>query len=124
MPWTMKVVFLLRRMLMRSPLARVKIAADSNNRKSPRRFSRGLALDLGDGATGRLPHRDRAVAVLDPVAIEDLEDLVLPGAGDAEDRDRLARVLAQLEAGLDRAAGDAVDAGGGGGRHDHGDALE
>src|SRR4051794_1856787 len=67
------------------------------------------SLDLGDGAARRLPHRDRAVAVLDPVALEDLEALVLPGAGDAEDRDRLAGVLAQLEAGLDHAAGDDVD---------------
>ena len=28
----------------------------------------GRPLDLGDGAAGGLPHRDRAVAVLDPVA--------------------------------------------------------
>ena len=83
-----------------------------------------MSLDLCHGAARRLPHRDRAVAVLDPVALEDLEALLLPGAGDAEDRDRLARVLAQLQAGLDHAAGDDVDPGVGDDRHHHRDLLD
>src|SRR6185312_3255013 len=66
----------------------------------------------------------RAVAVLDPVALEDLEALVLPRPWDAEDRDRLAGVLAELQAGLDDAAGDDVDAGVGDDRHHHGDLLD
>ena len=44
--------------------------------------------------------------------------------GDAEDRDRLAGVLAQLEAGLDHAAGDDVDPGVGDDRHHHRDLLD
>src|SRR5215204_2602997 len=117
----MKVVSLLSRMDIEHLSFHAQIAADSNDRKSPCRFarSRWRSLDLGDSASGRLPHRDRAVAVLDPVALEDLEALVLPGAGDAEDRDRLAGVLAELEAGLDHAAGDDVDAGVGDDRHHH-----
>src|SRR6201746_975507 len=75
--------------------------------------------DLGDGVAGGLPERDGAVAGLDPVALEDLEALVLPGTGDAEDRDRLARVLLELEAGLDDAAGDDVNAGVGDDQHHH-----
>ena len=82
------------------------------------------ALDLGDRPAGGLPHRHRAVAVLDPVFVEDLEALLLPGARDAEDRDRLAGVLAELEAGLDHAAGDDVDAGVGDDRHHHRDLLD
>src|SRR4051812_32591972 len=70
------------------------------------RVSPALPLDLRHRPPGRFVHRDRAVAVLDSVAVEDLEALLLPGARDAEDRDRLGRVLAQLEAGLDHAAGD------------------
>ena len=66
----------------------------------------------------------RAVAVLDAVLVEDLVALVLPGARDPEDRDRLGRVLAELEAGLDDAAGDDVDPGVGDDRHHHGDLLD
>src|SRR4051794_37522430 len=98
MPWTMKVVSLERRML----IARLQATYASYGRKT--RQSRRGPLDLRNRSTGGLPHRDRAVAVLDPVALEDLEALLLPGAGDAEDRDRLAGVLAQLETGLDHAA--------------------
>src|SRR6185295_15457889 len=111
----MNVVSFESRMLIGSSLA----SYASYGRKS--RQSCWRPLDLGHGAVGRLPHRDRAVAVLDPVALEDLEALLLPGAGDAEDRDRLAGVLAELEAGLDHAAGDDVDAGVGDDRHHHGD---
>src|SRR4051812_19978129 len=119
MPWTMKVVSLLRRMLIgRSPMARYSAYGRG------KRQSCGLSLDLGDGAAGRFPERDGTVAGLDPVALEDLEALVLPGAGDAEDRDRLAGLLAELEAGLDDAAGDDVDAGVGDDRHHHRDLLD
>src|SRR6476661_7242786 len=102
MPWTMKVVFSL-------------IRIDMSGR---------LSLDLRNGTARRLVQRDRAVAVLDPVTLEDLEALVLPGARDAEDRDRLAGVLAELQASLDDAAGDDVDTGVGNDRHHHGDLLD
>src|SRR6476469_11032700 len=118
MPWTMKVVSLLSRMLIDRLLGTL-FRIPKQSRQSCR-----CSLDRGDGAAGRLPHRDRAVAVLDPVALEDLEALVLPGAGDAEDRDRLARVLAELEAGLDHAAGDDVDPVFGDDYHHHGDLLD
>src|SRR5436190_1049527 len=98
MPWTMKVVSFESRMLIGRLLATLFRIP-----KQSRQSCRG-SLDLGDGAARRLPHRDRAVAVLDPVSLEDLEALVLPGTGDAEDRDRLTGVLAELEAGLDHAA--------------------
>src|SRR5262249_6428407 len=90
----------------------------------PRRSSRGLSLNLRHGAPRGLPHRDRAIAVLAPVALEDAEALLLPGARDAEDRNRLAGVLAELQAGLDHAAGDDVHAGVGDDRHHHGDLLD
>ena len=83
-----------------------------------------LALDLLDGAARGLVHRDGAVGVLDAVLLEDLEALFLPRAGDAEDRDLLGRVVAQLEAGLDHAAGDDVDPGVGDDRHHHGDLVD
>ena len=68
--------------------------------------------------------RHRAVGVVDAVALEDLEALVLPRPGDAEDRDLLGRVVAELEARLDHAAGDDVHAGVGDDRHHHGDLLD
>ena len=71
-----------------------------------------------------LPQRHGAVAVLDPVLVEDLEALLLPGAGDAEDRDRLAGILVELQAGLDHAARDDVHARVGDDRHHHGDLLD
>ncbi len=80
-------------------------------------------MDLGDRAPGGLPQRHRAVAVLDPVLVEDLEALLLPGAGDAEDRDRLAGVPVELQAGLDHAARDDVHARVRDDRHHHGDLL-
>ena len=70
MPWTIKVVSLFRRMLM------------------PR-----LPGSWRPPQPGRFPERDRAVAgCFKTVALEDLEALVLPGARNAEDRDRLGRV--------------------------------
>ncbi len=51
------------------------------------------SLDLLDRPAGGLVQRHGAVGVLDAVALEDLEALLLPGAGDAEDRDRLGRVI-------------------------------
>src|SRR5919108_1545748 len=103
MPWTMNVKSSPRRMLTRA---------------SPR------SLDLLHRATGRLPHRDAPIAVLHPVALEDLEPLLLPGAGDAEDGDRLGGVPAELETGLDHSAGDDVDARVGDDRHHHGNLLD
>src|SRR6187399_1759196 len=123
MPWTMKVVSLESRMLIEKSL-RCAFAVNDGDKEQRSGGSCGGSLDLGYRPTGRLPHRDRAVAVLDPVALEDLEALVLPGTGDAEDRDRLAGVLAELEAGLDHAAGDDVDAGVGDDRHHHRDLLD
>src|SRR6476660_870826 len=112
MPWTMKVVSLLSRMLIgHSHPTLTHLECGECRMRLFVAPSCRCSLDLGDGAAGRLPERDRAVAGLDPVALEDLEALVLPGAGDAEDRDRLARVLAELETGLDHAAGDDVDTG-------------
>src|SRR5690606_39051681 len=64
----------------------------------------GSGLHLGDGAAGRLVHRDRAVAVVDAVLAEDLEAFLLPRARDAEDRDHLLGVLAGPDAALDHAA--------------------
>ena len=68
--------------------------------------------------------RDAAVGVLDAVLLEDLEAFFLPGAGDPEDRDLLGRVVPELDAGLDHAAGDDVDAGVGDDRHHHGDLVD
>src|SRR5436190_22797278 len=98
MPWTMKVKSSLRRMLMPS-------------RPSSRPCRGAPSLHLFYGLAGRLPHRGRAVLELDAVLAEDLRALLLPGARNAEDGDRLGRVLAELEAGLDHAARDDVDAG-------------
>ena len=102
-PWTMKVVFSSIRM---------------------RHGDRSDSLDLLDGAPRRLVQRDAAVGVLDAVLLEDLEALLLPGAGDPEDRDLLGRVVAELDARLDHAAGDDVDAGVGDDRHHHRDLVD
>src|SRR3954463_2340325 len=95
MPWTMNVVVSSMRMLM----------------SGLHRELRGLV------------HRGRAVGVAHAVALEDLEALLLPSTRDAEDRDLLRRVHAELEAGLDDAAGDDVDARVGHDRHHHGDLV-
>src|SRR5581483_6948736 len=125
MPWTMKVKSRCRRMLTGAPpLAERRASRPRRRQPEGRRWHRrpgrprgrgwgggasgGRPLDLLDRPPRCLPHRDRAVAVLDPVALEDLEALLLPGARDAEDRDRLGRVLAELEAGLDHAPRDDV----------------
>src|SRR5947209_10898930 len=68
-------------------------------------------LDLLDGPSSGLVQRDAPVCVLDAVALEDLESLLLPGAGDAEDRDLLGGIMAELDARLDHAPGDDVHAG-------------
>ena len=81
-------------------------------------------LDLLDRAAGGLVERHAAVGVVDAVALEDLEALLLPGAGDAEDRDLLGRVVAELQAGFDDAAGDDVHAGVGDDRHHHRDLVD
>src|SRR5271166_5715920 len=77
----------------------------------PRARSRRHPLDLLDRAAGGFVERDAAVGVLHAVALEDLEALLLPGAGDAEDRDLLGGVVAELQAGLDHAARDDVHTG-------------
>src|SRR5437867_8139682 len=79
---------------------------------------------LGDRAAGGLVHRHGAVAVLDAVLAEDLEAVVLPRARDAEDGDRLGRVPPRLDAALDDAAGDDVDARIGDDVHHDGDLLD
>src|SRR5919202_1711594 len=71
----------------------------------------------------RLVQRDRPVRVGDPVGLEDLEALPLPRPGDAEDGDLLGRVVAELDAGLDHAAGDDVDPRVGDDRHHHRDLV-
>ena len=75
-------------------------------------------------APRRLVEGDAAIRVGHAVALEDLEALLLPGAGDAEDGDLLGRVVAQLDARLDHAARDDVDARVGDDRHHHRDLLD
>src|SRR2546423_632686 len=70
-----------------------------------------------------LVHRHAAVAVLDAVLLEDLEALLLPRARDAEDRHLLGRVVAQVEARPDHAAGHDVHAGVGDDAHHHRDLV-
>jgi len=82
--------------------------------QSPESFRR-----LGGG----LVEGDRSVGVGDAIALEDLEALFLPGSGDAEDGDLLGRVISQLQAGLDHAAGHDVDPGVGDDRHHHRDLV-
>ena len=88
---------------------RVRVDEDAHRRH--RHCARGLV------------QRHGAVGVVDAVLLEDLEALLLPRAGDAEDRDLLRRVVAELEAGLDHAAGDDVHAGVGDDRHHHRDLV-
>ena len=76
------------------------------------------------GPAGRLVERNGAVGVGHAVALEDLEALLLPGARDAEDRDLLGRIVAELHARLDDAAGDDVHAGVGDDRHHHRDLVD
>src|SRR3954451_625168 len=128
MPWTMKVVF---------SSIRIDIVSTSAGLPAPRsenelglrprengRASRALSLDLRHRSSGGLVHRHRPVAVLDPVALQDLRALLFPRTGDAEDRDRLRGVLAELEAGLDHTAGDDVHPGVRDDRHHHRDLLD
>ena len=98
MPWTMNVV--------------VGVDQDAH-RASPL-----------DRAPRRLVEGHAAVRVGHAVALEDLEALLLPRAGDAEDRDLLGRVVAQLDARLDDAARDDVDARVGDDRHHHRDLVD
>src|SRR5262249_40121507 len=81
-------------------------------------------LHLGDGLAGGFVHGDGPVAVLDPVLAQDLESVVLPRAGDAEDGDRVGGLASRLHAALDHAAGDDVDAGVGDDVHHHRDLLD
>src|SRR5262245_3214421 len=101
MPWMMTVVSL---------LMRIDINASGAH--------------FGDGAARGVVHRDAPVAVLDAVLLEDLEAVVLPRARDAEDRDRVRRVPARLDAALDDAARDDVDPGVRDDVHHHRDLLD
>src|SRR5262249_50589757 len=85
--------------------------------------SRRDTLDLLHRAASGLVEGDAAVGVVDAVAFEDLEPLLLPGAGDPEDGDLLSRVLAQIQTGLDHAPGDDVHARVRHDRHHHGDLV-
>ena len=96
-----------------------EVACPTGRRRSPA----GAPWILHDRPARRLVQRHRAVRVLDAVALEDLEALLLPGAGDAEDRDLLGRVVAELDARLDHAPGDDVHPGVGDDRHHHRDLV-
>src|SRR4051795_542224 len=113
MPWTMKVVLSSIRMLIGLALHDGVVAAQPGSAglggaAAVRAVGRGG--DLLDRAARGLVHRHGAVEVLDPVALEDLEAFLLPGARDAENGDLLGRVVPELEARLDHAARDDVDA--------------
>src|SRR3954470_5808604 len=116
MPWTMNVVSSLTRMLIGLPPRGIQ----------PRvlRLTRGLRPRQTNGELRGFVHRGGPVGVAHAVALEDLEALLLPGAGDAEDRDLLRRVHVELEAGLDDAARDDVDTGVGDDRHHHRDLVD
>src|SRR5205085_2050492 len=75
-------------------------------------------------APGGLGGRRRAVGARHPVALQDLEALLLPGTRDAEDGDLLRRVIAELQARLDHPAGDDVDPRVGHDRHHHRDLVD
>src|SRR3989454_12430439 len=73
------------------------------------RIDNSGGLHLRDRPPGGLEHGDRPVAVLDAVLAENLEALVLPGARDAEDRDRLGGGASGLDAAPDHTPRDDVD---------------
>src|SRR5205807_9921421 len=102
----------------------MKLVSASINMDMPVPSSCGDPFDLLPGPARGLVERDAAVGVLHAVALEDLEALLLPGAGDAEDGDLLGRLVAELEAGFDDAARDDVDARVGDDRHHHRDPLD
>src|SRR3990170_2365129 len=100
MPWMMKVVF-----------------------SSTRMDISGARPNLLHRPTGRLRHRYRAVAELDAVFAEDLEPLLLPGAGDAEDGDLLRRVVTRLDDALNDPSRHDIHAGVADHVHDDGDLV-
>src|SRR5215212_533160 len=112
MPWTMKVVF-----------SSIRIDTRHSSANCPTANCQ-LASNLLHSPARRLVHRDRPVAVLDAVLLEDPEALVLPGAGDPEDRDLLGRVVAEFDAGLDDSARDDVHTGVRDDRHHHRDLVD
>src|SRR5207248_4653419 len=125
MPWTMNVVSASMRMLTRPPSRAPPCRPLAlRARLDGRRGRRPAALDALDRTPRGLVQRHRAVGVLDAVALEDLETLLLPGAGNAKDRDLLGRIEAELQAGFDDAARDDVHARVGDDRHHHRDALD
>src|SRR6185312_143741 len=115
MPWTMNVVSESMRMLISCLLG---IGAPFGWRASCR-----YSLDLLDRSARGLVERDGAVCGVDAVLLEDLEALLLPGAWDPEDGDLLGGVHAQLQARLDHATRDDVNASVGHDRHHHRDLV-
>src|SRR5215207_6356626 len=116
MPWTMNVVEASIRMLKGSPPRGIR----------PRDLM-GMAFvrpALLDRPPRGLVQRHAAIRVRHPVALEDLEALLLPRARDPEDRDLLRRVEAELHARLDNAARDDVHARVGDDRHHHRDLVD
>src|SRR5258708_24585207 len=87
-----------------------KPSSSSSSSSSSSCPSRRHSFDLLDGAAGGLVEGHRAVRVLDAVTIEDLEALLLPGAGGAEDRNLLGGGGAPFAARFYHPPGDAVDA--------------
>src|SRR5438552_6913364 len=127
MPWTMKVVSASIRMDMGTPvLARVYpslYTACERPLATTLPTSQRHPLNLLDGPPGGLIQRDRAVGIVHAVLLEDLEALLLPGAGDAEDRDLLGRVVPELQTGFDNPPRHDIHARVGDDRHHHRDPL-
>src|SRR6266511_3482120 len=121
MPWTMKVKSRESRMFMRHRLmSRVTATPPARTREQhgyaraagegkvfgagaeqPAGCCSWVSLHLRHSPASGLPKGNPAVAVLHPIAIKDLEALLLPGSGDAEDRDRLRGIPVELQARLD-----------------------
>src|SRR3954453_24009159 len=123
MPWTMKVVSALRRMLTGSPPRGIqpRVLMGSVGLRPP---LNGRASRSVHGRPCGYVEGDRPIGIGHAVAVEDLEPLLLPGAGDPEDGDLLGRVEAELNAGLDPSAGDDVNARVGHDRLHHGDLVD
>src|SRR2546423_990930 len=124
MPWTMKVVFSSTRIDM-AQTAAASITMDIRSWPPRSRWTSDRGpLDALDGPPSGLVQGDRPVGVGDAIMLEDLEALLLPGSGDAEDGDLLGRVVAELQTGLDDSAGHDVHTRVGDDRHHHGDLVD
>src|ERR1700686_396143 len=111
MPWTMNVVSASIRMLMYAPRGREwwewglawpapERPCSSHPICLPRTRSRCRSLDLLHRAPCRLIQGDAAIGVVHSVLRQDFEALLLPRSRNAEDRDLLRWVVAQLQARL------------------------